>query len=63
MNLLFSCIGKQGHVAEYFRSALEPNDRIIGTGHSQLTPGFKACDRAFLLPAMHHPDYGEHPTF
>jgi carbamoyl-phosphate synthase large subunit len=42
MNILFSCIGRRGYIAEYFRAYLEPNDRIIGTANSEWTSGFRA---------------------
>ncbi|MPZ17004.1 MAG: ATP-grasp domain-containing protein [Luteitalea sp.] len=50
MNLLFSCIGKRGYIADFFRRHLAPGDRIIGTGNTRWTPGFRACDAAFLMP-------------
>jgi hypothetical protein len=31
MNLLFSCIGRRGYLATWFRETLEPGDRIVGT--------------------------------
>lgn len=57
MNLLFSCIGRRGYIADYFRQSLEPADRIIGTGNSRWTPGFDSCDAAFLLPDVDDDDY------
>lgn len=57
MNLLFSCIGKRGYIADFFRRSLDPADRIIGTGNSRWTPGFQACDAAFLMPDIHDDDY------
>lgn len=59
MNLLFSCIGKRGYIANYFRPLLEPGDRIIGTGNTPWTPGFAACDDAYLLPDIGAPNYVE----
>jgi carbamoyl-phosphate synthase large subunit len=59
MNLLFSCIGKRGYIADYFRSRLEPGDRILGTGNTPWTPGFAACDAAFLLPDIDSEGYVE----
>jgi carbamoyl-phosphate synthase large subunit len=50
MNLLFSCVGKRGYIADFFRPHLAAGDRIIGTGNTPWTPGFQACDAAFLLP-------------
>ncbi len=57
MNILFSCIGRRGYIAEYFRPYLEPNDRIIGTGNSEWTPGFRVCDLSILLPDISSSDY------
>ena len=50
MNILFSCIGKRGYVADFFRSHLEPNDRIIGTSNTPWTPGFSSCDSSYIVP-------------
>ncbi|MBK7753233.1 MAG: ATP-grasp domain-containing protein [Flavobacteriales bacterium] len=57
MNLLFSCIGKRGYIAELFRAHLAPGDRIIGTSNTEWTSGFHACDAAFLMPAISDPGY------
>lgn len=51
MNLLISCIGKRGYVAEAFRPHLAPGDRILGTANTAWTPGFRACDAGFILPS------------
>lgn len=57
MNILFSCIGRRGYISNYFRPHLQKSDRIIGTGNSQLTSGFRACDLAILLPNILSTDY------
>jgi carbamoyl-phosphate synthase large subunit len=57
LNILFSCIGRRGYIADYFRAHLAPNDRIIGTSNSRLTPGFRNCDLAVLLPDIVSTDY------
>ncbi len=58
MNLLISCIGKRGgFIAELFRRHLGPSDRILGTANTQWTPGFRACDKAFVLPSVEDTDY------
>jgi len=57
MNLLFSCIGKRGYIADYFRTHLEKNDRIIGTSNTKWTPGFAHCDKSYLLPDIVSPEY------
>lgn len=50
MNLLFTCIGRRGYIAEWFREHLSPGDRILGTSNTEWTTGFNACDAAFLVP-------------
>jgi carbamoyl-phosphate synthase large subunit len=50
VNILLSCIGRRGYLAEWFREALGPDDRIIGTSNTDWTPGFAACDRGVVLP-------------
>jgi carbamoyl-phosphate synthase large subunit len=59
MNLLFSCIGKRGYIADFFREVLGPDDCIFGTGNTPWTPGFTACDASFLLPDIDAPGYAE----
>ncbi len=50
MNLLFSCIGRRGYMADWFREHLAPGDRIVGTGDSLWVPGFHACDLSVIMP-------------
>lgn len=50
MNLLFSCIGRRGYIAKWFREHLAPGDRILGTSNTPWTSGLHACDAAFLMP-------------
>lgn len=57
MNILLSCIGRRGYIADYFRVHLAPGDRIIGTSNSRWTPGFSACDCGVILPDINSPDY------
>lgn len=57
MNILLSCIGRRGYIAEYFRVHLGPNDRIIGTSNSKWTPGFSVCDLGVILPDIVSSDY------
>ena len=59
MNFLFSCIGKRGYIARFFRDHLGPGDRIIGTSNTRWTSGFSACDKAVLMPDIDGPGYGE----
>lgn len=57
MNLLFSCIGKRGYIADFFRPHLSEGDRIIGTSNTKWTSGFEHCDFNYILPDINHPDY------
>lgn len=57
MNILFSCIGRRGYIAEYFRTHLGSGDRIIGTGNTEWTPGFRVCDLGVILPDIVSSDY------
>ena len=57
MNLLFSCIGKRGYIAEYFRQHLQPGEKIIGTSNTAWTPGFAQCDRGVLMPPIASDEY------
>lgn len=57
MNLLFSCIGRRGYVADYFRQHLRTGDRIIGTSHTDWTVGFRACDAGVVLPPIASGEY------
>lgn len=57
MNLLFSCIGRRGYIADCFRAHLRPTDRIIGTSNTAWTSGFSACDLGVVLPDIVDPNY------
>ncbi len=57
MNLLFTCIGRRGYTAEWFREHLAPGDRILGTSNTRWTPGFHACDHGFLMPEVKSDEY------
>jgi carbamoyl-phosphate synthase large subunit len=59
MNILFSCIGKRGYIADFFRPHLGQDDRIIGTGNSPWAPGFLACDEVALVPDVDAPGYAQ----
>jgi len=50
MNILFSCIGKRGYIADYFREACDDNSTFIGTSSSPWTPGFHSCDKSYVVP-------------
>ncbi len=57
MNLLFSCIGKRGYIADFFREHLSPEDRIIGSSNTPWTPGFRHCDKSYILPDIASDEY------
>jgi len=57
MNLIFSCIGKRGYIADFFREHLAPGDRIIGTSNNPWTPGFAQCDEGVLMPPIASDEY------
>lgn len=59
MNLLFSTIGKRGYIADFFREHLAASDRIIGTGITPWTPGFRSCDGYALVPPFTSDEYPE----
>ena len=59
MNLLFSCIGKRGYIASYFRPHLTSGDRLVGTSNTKWTPGFCACDAAYIMPNLDSAEYHE----
>jgi carbamoyl-phosphate synthase large subunit len=60
MNILLSCIGKRGYIADYFRDALPPGSRIVGTSNTPWTPGFSRCDHGVLLPPIASDEYLPH---
>lgn len=53
MNVLLSCIGLRGYIADFFREALPEGSNIIGTSNTPYTPGFFHCDKNFILPSIH----------
>jgi carbamoyl-phosphate synthase large subunit len=57
MNVLLSCIGKRGYIADYFRECLTDEDRIIGTSNTRWTPGFAKCDAGYVLPSIDDQTY------
>jgi carbamoyl-phosphate synthase large subunit len=57
MNLLLSCVGKRGYIADFFRPHLRPGERIIGTSRTPWTPGFAACDLGVVLPPIPSDEY------
>jgi carbamoyl-phosphate synthase large subunit len=57
MNLLFSCIGRRGYIADYMRHHLNSNDKIVGTSNSMWTAGFKDVDLPVVLPDIASSEY------
>lgn len=57
MNLLLSCIGKRGYIADYFREILPVESKIIGTSNTEWTPGFSSCDVSLILPPIASDEY------
>lgn len=57
MNILLSCIGRRGYIAEFFKSRLRNSARIIGTSNTKWTPGFKACDLGVIMPDISSTEY------
>jgi carbamoyl-phosphate synthase large subunit len=57
MNILFSCIGRRGYIADYFRAHLKSSDKIIGTSNSEWTEGFSSCDVSVIMPDIASPSY------
>jgi carbamoyl-phosphate synthase large subunit len=57
MNILLSCIGKRGYIADFFRPHLHKDDLIIGTGNEEYTSGFSHCDLSFIVPPIYDADY------
>lgn len=53
MNLMLSCVGKRGYIADYFRPHLD--GLIVGTSNTEWTPGFAAVDIGEIVP-----DIGTH---
>jgi len=62
MNILLSSIGRRGYIADYFRSVLPSESKIIGTTdrhslNSEFTVGLLSCDDSFILPSVKCSDY------
>ena len=57
MNLLLSCIGKRGYIADYFRPHLATRAQIIGTSNTPWTPGFAQCDHGLVMPPIASDEY------
>lgn len=57
MNILLSCIGKRGYIADYFRAVCPLESKIIGTSNTNWTPGFSSCDISLVLPPISSDEY------
>jgi carbamoyl-phosphate synthase large subunit len=57
MNILLSCIGRRGYIADFFRPHLNEGALIIGTGNEEHTTGFSHCDLSFVVPKIYDADY------
>ncbi|NCA26500.1 MAG: ATP-grasp domain-containing protein [Methylophilaceae bacterium] len=57
MNILLSCIGKRGYIADCFREILPAGSKIIGTSNTAWTPGFSSCDFSLILPPIASDEY------
>jgi carbamoyl-phosphate synthase large subunit len=57
MNLLISCIGRRGYMAEWFRASMAPGDRVIGTSNTRHTSAFADCDLAAVVPDIASDEY------
>jgi carbamoyl-phosphate synthase large subunit len=54
---LLSTVGKRNYIAHYLRESLPEGSLLIGTGSDAYTPGFAACDRAYVVPPISEPGY------
>ena len=59
MNILLSCIGRRGYIADYFRAHMLSTDKIVGTSNSEWTEGFNACDVSVVMPDIASASYAE----
>lgn len=57
LHWLASTIGKRSYIAHYLKEASPPGSTITGTGNNRFTPGFVACDAAFVLPSIFEAGY------
>lgn len=56
-NILLSCIGKRGYIADYFREVIPRGSKIVATSNTPWTPGFSSCDISAVLPPLASDDY------
>jgi carbamoyl-phosphate synthase large subunit len=57
MNIVLSCIGKRGYIADYFREALPPGSKVVGTSDTEWTPGLSSCDISLVMPPISSDEY------
>jgi carbamoyl-phosphate synthase large subunit len=57
MNVLLTCVGRRGYLAQFFKAALGARGRVIACDSSAIAPGLLEADRQFVVPPMDHPEY------
>jgi carbamoyl-phosphate synthase large subunit len=57
MNILFTCAGRRTYLIEYFRAALEQNDRIIAADMQITASAMAVADKAIVVPEVYSYDY------
>ena len=57
MNVLLTCAGRRHYLASYFRNALSPSGKVIGTDMNLSAPALQACDAAHKVPGVFSADY------
>jgi carbamoyl-phosphate synthase large subunit len=57
MNILFTCAGRRNYLIEYFRDALNHNDRIIAADMQITASSMAVADKAIVVPEVYSYDY------
>ncbi len=57
MNILLSCVGKRGYIADFFVKELGDQCKVVGTSNSRWTVGFDHCHKNCILPNVGSPEY------
>lgn len=60
MNILLTCAGRRNYLVEYFRAALRGGGQVFAADACIDASALQAADRAFVVPALDHPDYFDH---
>lgn len=60
MNVLLTCAGRRNYMVEYFRAALDGRGQVCAADSSSDAPTLHEADRAFMVPAVSHPEYIGH---